>query len=164
MEPTKHDDFCVFVGLRADHRDSSKDPSAAFAWLTREEGQAQHLSREIKASELMLYDSAVIKKLKYCNPGSVYAMTKTDTGISYTQKVAPQFVLANEQVTRWHTMHRAVERDWQAAKRLKKDATYSPDRELLEPFRTAYGRLHGPAQAQLIADVVAYIARGRQRP
>lgn len=150
----------LFVGLR---EQLGTEPSAMFATLTPEEVQQQELLHEVKQSELQVYSLKFVRAVRLCKPGAVYKVTKTANGISYMKKAMPEFVLRGEQITRWAIQHRAVEQNWGAVQRQVKEARSQPDRALLDPFREAYWRLSGVAQAQLIADVAAYISRGRPK-
>lgn len=152
--------YMLFAKLGERHQllGQAKEPNAYFVQLYEDEVRIQELTREVKSDDLLSYPVKLVKNLLMCRPGAVYKMEKTETGISYTPKSPPAFAIkTNEQITRWHAETRATQRAWEARKRLEKDVKNSPDREHLEPFRKAYRRLHAPAQAQLIADVVAYI-------
>ncbi len=163
MSEQEHQTHFLFVGVRSRTLSFGNDaPSACFVTLTEEETKERWFNREVTEGDLNRFALTLLKDLRFCRPGSVYLMTATPTGIRYTKKSTPEFVIANVPVS-WHAQHRATLQHWESKKRIERDATALPSHEALEPFRDAYERLHGPQRAQLIADVVAFITRGRPK-
>lgn len=104
-------------------------------------------------------------ELKGLTPGAVYTFKSDNEGknIAYAKGMRPTSYLDDshsDMVATWVAQTRAIQRQVDAEARMEKEGSRNHLFEALDPIQKAYGRLRGPARAQMIADVVAHITKG----
>lgn len=154
---TEHRDRIAFLGLRG----TPDTISAVFIQLTPAEAVDYKLVPLDPGAERQLrYDEDIMRSLKMCKPGAVYACTLEGNSLQYVKHSSPLGFLSTAHRTAWAMEHSGVERAYRAAKAFKADGTRNVIREQLAPVRDAYWKLRGSARAQFLAEVVQYIVGG----